>query len=71
MASIVVPPVKLSRSEAADYLGTTAGTLATWASLGKGPKFVKIGSKVVYLQRHLDEYMDSRATNCTSSIPGK
>ncbi|WP_417850172.1 helix-turn-helix transcriptional regulator [Thalassoglobus sp.] len=64
-------PIKLSRADAASYIGVTKPTLATWASLGKGPKFVKVGSKVFYLQRHLDEYLESRATNCSSSLINK
>lgn len=64
----VTPPVKLNRAEAADYLGTTKSTLATWATHGRGPKFVKIGGKVLYLQKHLDEYLEARATNCSSSL---
>lgn len=64
----ITPPTKLNRAEAAEYIGTTKSTLATWASLGRGPKFVKVGGKVVYLQKHLDEYLESRATNCSSSL---
>ena len=67
MATITAP-VKLNRADAAEYIGVTKATLATWASLGKGPKFIKLGGKVVYLQRHLDDWMESRATNCSSSL---
>jgi len=62
------PPVKLTRPEAAEYLGVKQSTLNTWASLGKGPKFVKVGHKVVYLQTELDAWMASRSTNCSSAL---
>ena len=31
-------------------------TLANWRSSGQGPKFVKIGGRVVYRARHVEEY---------------
>ena len=68
MTIAITPPAKLNRHDAAEYLGVTYATLATWACLGKGPKFIKLGGKVVYLQKHLDEYLESRATNCSSSL---
>ena len=32
------------------------GTLANWRSLNKGPKFVKIGRKVLYKERVIIKY---------------
>ncbi|MEW4490237.1 helix-turn-helix domain-containing protein [Thalassoglobus sp. JC818] len=68
MQSTINSPAKLTRAAAADYLGVTKSTLATWASLGKGPVFRKIGGKVIYLVSDLDSYMDARATNCSSAL---
>ncbi|WP_437187617.1 helix-turn-helix transcriptional regulator [Planctomicrobium sp. SH668] len=61
-------PAKLNRQDAADYLGLQKSTLETWASIGRGPKFYKAGSKVWYLVRELDSWMDNRSTNCSSAI---
>lgn len=68
MAIQVTPPTKLNRADAACYIGVKKATLASWATLGKGPKFVKVGAKVWYFQRHLDDWLESRATNCSSSL---
>jgi hypothetical protein len=50
---------RLDRSQAADYLGIARQTLATWAMLGRGPAYHKLGRKVVYLRRDLDDYIRS------------
>ena len=34
----------LKRSQAAEYLGYKEGTLRTWASQGKGPRYKKYGT---------------------------
>ncbi|HAK36295.1 MAG TPA: DNA-binding protein [Pantoea sp.] len=51
---------RLTRSEAALYLGITPQTLANWASTGKVqiPHY-KIGRKVIYFQSDLDAYLAS------------
>ncbi|WP_437224654.1 helix-turn-helix transcriptional regulator [Planctomicrobium sp. SH661] len=61
-------PAKLTRADAAEYLGLQKSTLETWASLGRGPKFYKAGSRVWYLQRELDRWIDERSTNCSSAL---
>jgi excisionase family DNA binding protein len=66
-ATIKAPP-KLTRAQAAEYLGVTVPTLATWACLGKGPRFFKPGNKVFYLQSELDKWIEERSTNCSSAL---
>lgn len=52
---------KLSPRQAAKYLGFSVPTLERWRRSGVGPKFVKLGgNRVAYLQKHLDEYVESR-----------
>lgn len=53
-------PRRLTRSEAAHYLGVTPQTLANWASTGKVqiPHY-KVGRKVIYFQSDLDAYLAS------------
>lgn len=35
-------------------------TLAHWRSEGRGPKFIKLGAKVAYRGRDLNEWLESR-----------
>jgi hypothetical protein len=54
--------------EAASRLGLKPGTLEVWRSLGRGPRFLKIGRKVFYkiedlelfANAHVVETIDSR-----------
>ena len=46
-----------STPEAAVYLGNSARTLARWRSLGLGPSYIRVGGKVRYLRRDLDEWL--------------
>ncbi|EBI5827183.1 DNA-binding protein [Salmonella enterica] len=52
---------KLTRPEAADYLGVTTRTMANWHSSGRVKiPFYKVGKKkVLYLKSDLDAYLDS------------
>ncbi|KLP39497.1 helix-turn-helix domain-containing protein [Enterobacter ludwigii] len=52
---------KLTRPEAAAYIGVTARTMANWHSTGRVKiPFYKVGrKKVLYLQTDLDAYLAS------------
>lgn len=50
---------RLNTREAAQYLGIRPGTMEVWRSLGRGPRFCKIGARVVYNITDLDEYAQS------------
>ncbi|MBW3078233.1 helix-turn-helix domain-containing protein [Bifidobacterium simiiventris] len=57
---ISTPPISdpwLSRSQAADYCNTTAGSLASMASSGRGPKYSKPNGRVYYRKSDLDKWM--------------
>ena len=48
----------LSTKEAAQYLGLKSyNTLEKWRMVGKGPRFIKIGGKILYPLQFLDEYL--------------
>ncbi|HCE3510022.1 TPA: helix-turn-helix domain-containing protein [Vibrio parahaemolyticus] len=47
----------LNRKEVARILKMSHRTLANWASVGKGPKFVKLERKVCYPVADLKEYL--------------
>jgi len=49
-------------------LCVSAATLRKWRWEGKGPKFVKIGRKVVYRQSDIDEYIQSQIRSSTSDL---
>ncbi|MBC18549.1 MAG: DNA-binding protein [Desulfovibrio sp.] len=46
--------------QAAQYLGgvITPGTLEVWRCYGKGPRYAKLGRRVVYLQADLDSFVE-------------
>jgi hypothetical protein len=50
----LTPDHRLSRTDAARYLGVAPNTLAKWKMLGHGPKPIKIGSRVFYKLVDLD-----------------
>ena len=51
----------LSVNLAADYLGfVRPSTLNAWRFAGKGPKYLKLGSKIRYRISDLDEWRDSQ-----------
>jgi hypothetical protein len=49
----------LSNAEATEFLGVAKNTLACWRLRGKGPKFLKIGSKIAYDRDDLQEFIDA------------
>lgn len=60
------PDQKFSRPEAARYLGISARTLEGWAVRGGGPRMLKLGSRVLYRRRDLDEWLAGRERASTS-----
>ena len=53
----VLPDGRVSRSDAARYLGLKPKTLAMWALSGRGPRSVKVGGRVFYFQEDLDAFI--------------
>lgn len=48
----------LDSEQAADYLGSTAGTLKNWRATGQGPKYHVIQSRLVrYHREDLDAFV--------------
>ena len=50
-------PGALPVLEAAAYLGVSKSMLDTWRSRGAGPRYVRLGTKVVYRITALDDYL--------------
>lgn len=57
---------KLSTSEAAEYLGLSESTLSKRRVFGGGPKYLKLGRRVVYDTRDLDKWLDAHRRSSTS-----
>lgn len=47
----------LSTREAADHLRNSPRTFIRWRGLGLGPPYIRVGGKVRYLRRDLDEWL--------------
>ena len=50
---------RLNTLDAAEYLGVKRGTMEVWRSLGKGPRYIKLGTRVVYEIDDLDAFAAS------------
>ena len=53
----ILPDGRLSREDAARYLGHKSKTLAMWSLSGKGPRSVKVGGRVFYFRADLDAFV--------------
>lgn len=57
----VLPDGRVSRADAATYLGLSAKTLSDWYSKGIGPRARKVGGRVFYFLADLQAYADTGA----------
>ncbi len=53
----VLPDGRLSRADAARYLGRAKKTLEMWSLEGKGPPSVKVGGRRFYYKAALDSFI--------------
>lgn len=52
----------LTPAEAAEFIGgLREQTLATWRMQKRGPRFLKVGSKVRYRKSDLDDWLEAQA----------
>ena len=49
--------VVLSEGKTAEYLGVSPSTLRSWRSQLKGPKFVRLGSRIGYPTSEIDQFI--------------
>jgi predicted DNA-binding transcriptional regulator AlpA len=54
-------PKYLTCKAAAEFLGLKPGTLATWRSEKRGPKYFKIGRACFYAPADLDAWIQKQA----------
>lgn len=57
---------RLSTDDAETYTGLSRQTLAKLRVYGGGPRYIKIGRRVIYDTRDLDAWLDSRKRSSTS-----
>ena len=57
---------RLSTDDAGIYTGLSRQTLAKLRVYGGGPRFIKVGRRVIYDTRDLDTWLDSRKQSSTS-----
>ena len=53
----VLPDGRVTRRDAAAYIGVTKKTMAMWALQGKGPRSVKVGGRRFYFKDVLDAFI--------------
>ncbi len=53
----VLPDGRMTRKDAAKYLGRAEKTLAMWAMEGKGPRNVLVGGRRFYFKDVLDTFI--------------
>ena len=53
----ITPDGRLTRRDAAAYLGTAEKTLAQWSSEGRGPRLCRVGGRVFYFKSDLDAFI--------------
>ena len=53
----ILPDGRMTRHDAARYLGHAPKTLAMWQIQGKGPRSVRVGGRRFYFKNDLDEFI--------------
>lgn len=57
----ILPDGRLTRADAAKFLGMTPGTLANWEVRGEGPRSVTVGSRKFYYKADLEAFIATGA----------
>jgi len=63
---------RLSRKEAAEYLGVKPETLAAWAATGRHSlPFTRVGGRIIYSRAELDRWMAERTGTSVGQIQAR
>ena len=57
----VLPDGRMTREDAAAYLGHRSKTLSMWQLQGKGPRSIKVGGRIFYYRTDLDSFIRGEA----------
>lgn len=52
----------------AEQLSVTDGCLAKWRVTGEGPRFIRVGRRIAYDPRDVQEWLDARRVGSTSQV---
>lgn len=63
MIEHLLPPKPL-----AERLAVTEGCLAKWRLSGEGPRFIRVGRRIAYDPRDVQEWLDARRVGSTSQV---
>ena len=58
--------MNLTPKEAAERLRMTVGTLSNWRVQGVGPRFIKLGRKVLYPMVEIEAFENRQLRNSTT-----
>ena len=61
----------LNQIELAARLNISPRTLERWRWTGEGPRFMKVGGRVIYRLEDVEGYEDSQLRNSTAAISSK
>lgn len=62
-------PMHLTPKEVADRLRTNLGTLSNWRYRGDGPRFIKLGRKVLYPLAEIEAFEQRSLRENTAQRP--
>jgi predicted DNA-binding transcriptional regulator AlpA len=55
----------LTSAQLVSWIGAKHGTLRTWRCYGRGPKWLKLGRRVVYRQSDVEAWLETRERTST------
>jgi predicted site-specific integrase-resolvase len=58
----------LSSQDLAQLWGVSVNTLRKWRWEGKGPRFTKLGARVVYRQSDIDKFAEGNVFSSTTEM---
>jgi predicted site-specific integrase-resolvase len=59
----------LNQKQLAERWGISPKTLERWRWLGQGPKFLKLGGRIVYRLEDIEALEQEQLRSCTSTTP--
>jgi hypothetical protein len=59
----------MDEERAAGYLGIAQRTLGNWRFVGRGPKYIRLGRRILYHRQHLDDWALSYAQHPEAKAP--
>lgn len=65
-AAVPDPDAAMGEDDSAAFLGVSTRTLQRWRATGDGPRFSRLGGRVVYKRRELVRFLDENSFASTS-----